>query len=378
LVTLCGAPLFGRFSDHIGQVDKAAHQLELSVVNEQGQVGLRDGHALDSALGAFAVDRGDPSMCILHIEHGILHRPSFHELEVERRGLVDRIEERQEPGRVGSDLVDDRVELDEVPGALRHPAADDVDELTEADLQLSRSMPSAVTPAFRLATWPWWSAPKTSMTRSNLRTRNLSAVVREIACEVGDIAVRPDQHTVAGVADLGGPEPDRPVVLVHEPRSRNNSIVSPTWPLSSIEACEYHSSKQMSSLSRSPYVLEDCLAGKPAGLDDVLGPLVLLRQLRDVLALVALLRHNLAAASGEKALAEKADLAASIVHVELRSTSQPHRLITRPRASPYEPSQPLPTCSGPVGLADTNSIWTRSRLRAPESRRSLRLQRRRP
>ena len=36
------------------------------------------------------------------------------------------------------------------------------------------STPSASTPANRLATWPWWSAPNTSITRSKPRTRNLS------------------------------------------------------------------------------------------------------------------------------------------------------------------------------------------------------------
>ena len=37
----------------------------------------------------------------------------------------------------------------------------------------SLSTPSASTPACRLATWPWWSAPHTLMTRSKPRTRNL-------------------------------------------------------------------------------------------------------------------------------------------------------------------------------------------------------------
>ena len=153
-------------------------------------------------------------MCVLHVEDGIVHRPAFHEVEVERRGLIDRVEKRQQPSRVGSHLVDDRVELDEVPGALGHAGTDEVDELAEPYLQpvaLDAQSRDTGHQAGNLTVVVGAEYVDHPIEPAN---QELVTVVREVACEIGEIAVAPDQNAVAAVAELGGAEPDRPVRLV--------------------------------------------------------------------------------------------------------------------------------------------------------------------
>ena len=144
-----------------------------------------------------------------------------------------------------------RVELDEIPGALRHAAADDVDQLTEVDLEpvvLNTKRRDAGLQAGDLAVVVRAEYVDHTIEPTN---KELVAVVGEIAREIGRIAVGLDQHPIAVVTHLGGPKPDRAVLLVDEAAlARSSSIVSSTSPLSSIEAWEYHSSKQMSSRAK--------------------------------------------------------------------------------------------------------------------------------
>ena len=87
--------------------------------------------------------------------------------------------EAEDAGGVGADVGDHGVEVDGVAGPLAHldrlVAVHQRDHLAELDLEARRVDARGPRPRpRRLATWPWWSAPKTSITRSNPRTRNLS------------------------------------------------------------------------------------------------------------------------------------------------------------------------------------------------------------
>ena len=74
-------------------------------------------------------------------------------------------------------------------------------------------------PACSDFTWPWWSAPQMSM-RCSQPAVELVAVVGEVVAEVGGVAVGLHQHAVALVAEVGGAQPGRAVVLVRDAASR--------------------------------------------------------------------------------------------------------------------------------------------------------------
>ena len=59
---LVGGPVPARLGDHVGQLLEAAQQLELPVVDQQGEVHVRDRAPLDAPLGPDTLDRGDPGV----------------------------------------------------------------------------------------------------------------------------------------------------------------------------------------------------------------------------------------------------------------------------------------------------------------------------
>ena len=126
---------------------------------------------------------------------------------------------------------------------------------------------------------------------------------------------------------------------------------------------------------------DDALGRPPAGRGHVVGAIVAAAQPVDVLARVAVLGHRLARAGGRAALAPRRRIwPPRVVDVVLagdrrgRSARAAGRGRRRRTAN-----QPLPTWSGPVGLADTNSTFDplavrrgragRSRRRPPRRRR---------
>src|ERR1019366_6111286 len=88
-----------------------------------------------------------------------------------------------------------------------------------------------------------------------------------------------------------------------------------------------------------PDVLEDLLSRELPGFDNDIGPVVAVRELGDVVALVALLRHDVSAAPREKTLAEKPDLASGVIYVVLA----PYL----PTATAHDPSESVAVRSEP-------------------------------
>ena len=75
----------------------------------------------------------------LHVEDGVVHRLALGQLEVERLGRVDRLQEVGEARRIGADLVDDVAQLDDVAGALRQldlfAVAHELDQLRDRHVE---------------------------------------------------------------------------------------------------------------------------------------------------------------------------------------------------------------------------------------------------
>ena len=70
--------------------------------------------------------------------------------------------------------------------------------------------------AFIDGTWPWWSAPQTSITRSKLRIEELVIMIGDVGGGVGRPAVGADQHAVALVAQVLRAQPRRAFALVDQ------------------------------------------------------------------------------------------------------------------------------------------------------------------
>ena len=129
-------PLLGRFADDTGQVDQAADQLEFAVVNEKREVGLRDRElARCPARPAYGRSRRCGHARTARRRRG---SPSTGASSRSRSSVVAwSIELRSDSSRVASGPISSMTEssLMKFPARFGHPAPDDVDELSEPDLQ---------------------------------------------------------------------------------------------------------------------------------------------------------------------------------------------------------------------------------------------------
>ena len=109
-------------------------------------------------------------------------------------------------------------------------------------------------------------------------------------------------------------------------------------------------------LERGLDVGEHLLAGPASGLGHVVGTVVLRGEIGDELARIAVLGNGLPVLPGEQARTEAPHLPAGVVDVVLARDLVSRALEAAGRARRRTtPNQPLPTCSGPVGFAETNS-----------------------
>ena len=182
--------------------------------------------------------------------------------------------------------------------------------------------------------------------------------------------VGPDDHPVLVVAEGRGPEPQRPVELV-DVAARPQALDGPLHP-----ALRVQRALGLPEVEPDP---EACERGLDAGPDalgrpapDLLGRVRrrfrrgehvrrdLVRQVADVVAVVAVLRDRIARADREDRGAQVVHLRPEVVEVVLAARPRwPAASRTRQRRSPTNAPRALPTVSGPVGLADTNSTLTR-------------------
>ena len=128
--------------------------------------------------------------------------------------------------------------------------------------------------------------------------QELVAVVGEVTGQIGGVAVGLAQHPVAGVAELGGPEPGGAVLLEDQALlgQQGDGLVDRPALLDgglAVPLVEHDADRGQ----RGPDVLEDPLRRPPARRGHVVGAVVARGQLGHVLALVAALGH-LAARDG--------------------------------------------------------------------------------
>ncbi len=286
--------------------------------------GGAEGVAFETALGCDPADRGDTGVGVLEVVDGVLGRLPRHEVEVERRRLVDRRHERQEAGGVGAELVDEAREGDVVAGTLRHPAADERHELAEADLEAVTGDAERLDAGIQARHLTVVVGPEDVDDPVEAPLEELVAVVGEVSRQVGRIAVRLDEHAVAGVAEAARAQPDGSV-LVEDVASlaKAGDGVGDLAALLDGGLGEPFVELDAHRLERLLDVGEDPVGGETAGLHHLLGAVVALREIGDVLALVAALADHLATPPGEQALAELADLAAGVVHVVLAGDERP-------------------------------------------------------
>ena len=156
------------------------------------------------------------------------------------------------------------------------------------------------------------------MTRSNPRIKNLSRWIGDVAGQIGGVAVRLPQHSIAVVPELGGPEPGGPILFKHQ------ALVG--------QQCDrlVHRATLFDGGLAVPLVKDDAHRGQggldhvedpvcrpSTGISDIVGTVVDRSQLCEVLALITVFGDSGSMVAGQKALAQLADLPAGVVDVVL-------------------------------------------------------------
>ena len=208
----------GRIRRHVGIERQRAQQLGLPLVLQEGEVHRFERGAFDAGRGGAPLDRRDTRVRVLHVVNGILHRLRGDDVEVERLLRIDALQEKRHASDVGIDLVEDVGERDDVARALRDThlgaVAHQPHELAEEHLGLGRRAEAERLHAClqRLDLPVVVGAPHVDEVVP--APPHLVAVVREVVAEIGRRAVRAHQHAVARVAEVGGAQPSRVVLVV--------------------------------------------------------------------------------------------------------------------------------------------------------------------
>ena len=216
-------------------------------------------------------------------------------------------------------------------------------------------------PACSDFTCPWWSAPQMSMRWFEPR-RDLVAVVREVVAEIRRGAVGPHEHAVARVAEVGRAQPARAVLLV----TRRRVLVEHAQHVGDLVALVQRALGEpgVEVHADAAEVVADAVDDAPhAPLARVVGRHVV----AELGAQVARpgrrgtrpgTRPRAAARPGS---ARTASRGTSRAGCRCRSGSTrgarraPCAASRFAIASPTATQRPPPACSGPVGLAETNS-----------------------
>ena len=218
-------PVDGRVGHHLGQLLEAADELELALVGEEREVDLGQRAPRHAALeqpcgrrrrsGHWPSARRRPGS------------PSTARVTEARSKVVAwsreviRLRMRVASGPMSATSESRR---DGVAGPLAHlhrlVAVDQRDHLAELDLEAARVDAQRLDAGRQAGHLAVVVGAEDVDHPVEAADEELVAVVGEVAGQVGGVAVRLAQHPVAAVAELGGPEPGRAVLLEDQPLGR--------------------------------------------------------------------------------------------------------------------------------------------------------------
>ena len=323
----------------------------------------------DALSGGPADQAGDPGVRVLDVVHGVVHGLAGDLLDVEVQRRVRGPRQKRVPGGVGADLVEKLVKRDQLAGPLahldllaapvqRHQLVEDELQPLEVDAQRLGRPGHALHGAVVIGS-PHVDEPVVAP----------AILVQEVGGVLGEVgrgAGASDQDPVLVVAEVGGAEPHRALVLVDEAGlaealhglGHQAARLQIALGLPRFEGDPEPGQRGPDALERSSEAL--LLEGRPPLLGRGGGPpaaVILgdgLAQFFQVLASITLLRHGSVDAqrlevAGLQGLDPQVHLASGVIEVVLA-------------VDPVAAFRAVPTCSGPVGLAETNSTMTRSPL----------------
>ncbi len=193
-------------------------------MGEQAQVDLGSGARTTPRSTALRPTPADPGAGHLHVEDRVLHRLLPHRGQVEGGGLVERAHQTEDPGGVGADVGDQRVEGDGVAGPLAHldrlVPVHQRDHLAQLDLEAAGIDPQGLDPGHQAGHLAVVVGAEDVDDPVEAPDQELVAVVGQVAGQVGGVPVGLAEDPVAGVAQLGGPEPGGAVLLEDEAPAR--------------------------------------------------------------------------------------------------------------------------------------------------------------
>ena len=296
-------PPLGRLGDDARELEDPFH--EIAFLGRQ-LAGQREAVLHHGRLrGCVAKDPGDAGMRVLDVEHGVLGRLLGRQVDVDVDRLIVASRDEVPAGRVDADLVDEVVQENNVTAALGHlrrlAAPRQMDELVDQDLERLARVAEHLGQRLQAADVPVVIGPE-DVHEVVESLGVLPAHVGGIGRVVRRRPVGASEDAVLLVAVGRRPGPQGPVILVGvEQRDRVRDLsLDDALALERVEA-------DPEALQRSLDEVEH----------DRHGVAVDLRELGDVVAVVAILRRLLAAAHRVDRGAEAVHLGAGIVVVVL-------------------------------------------------------------
>ena len=206
-------------------------------------------------------------------------------------------------------------------------------------------------------------------------------MVGDVGGEVGRLAVGALEHAVLVVAERRRAQPQRALGAVGVPcssqareRAARSALGRPRAASARGTSCRTRRGSAASVARMRSIISSTPSAAERRRRRSSAAPGICSRELGHVVALVAVLGRRLAAGAGADRLAERGDLRARVVEVVLAPRPRGRAKLEQPRAARRRRRRGgrWPAVSGPVGLAETNSTWIRSRGVRPCRRRSRR------
>ena len=201
----------------LGQLGQLAQDVELALVGEQREVGVRERRPDDARLGRLAPDGVDAGVGVLDVEDGVLVRLRGDEVEVDRLAGVERLEQEREPGHVRARRPRrGRRAAPSSPARLdsrtSSTAPHEEDQLPEDELELVRLVAEGLDAGLQPGDVAVVvGAP--DVDQQLIAAGELVAVVGDVRQQVGGLAVGLDEHAVLVVTEVGGAQPHRTVLL---------------------------------------------------------------------------------------------------------------------------------------------------------------------
>jgi hypothetical protein len=324
----------GSLCDHARELRQRRQQVLLAPVGEQFRLEILGGALVETELGCVALDRGHPGVRVLDVPDRVLRTVGRQQVHIQDELVIGRRPRQRVPRRVHADHLDHVVQRDDVPGPLGEldllAVLHHLHELADQDLDV---LVRVVAGARGHRLEPADVAVVVGAEHVDARRETAVAlveVVRAVCGEVGAFSVGADDDPVLVIAEVGGPQPDRPVLL-EDVALLGEPVGDALDRAGVVERLLGEPDVEVRAEALQRLLLEpelELVAGGPEGLDlrllrhhgqdrvllhDLRGQILDVRTLIQALAL----RHVLAVGPQRQRHAEVVHLVAGVVDVEL-------------------------------------------------------------